>query len=144
MKKLLALLLAAMLLTVSFAFAEADEPEEEAPLYELSEDNTVFTVRLEANYTTGYQWMYTFEPEGVLEMTGEDYILNEDTVGLAGAGGTYVAEFRAAAAEDGTVTAGETLVTFTYARPWETEGEVPACVLVFAVTVAEDGTLTVE
>ena len=70
MKKLLAMLLAAVLLCgAAFAEGEIDDS-----WYELSEDECVLTVRLDANPTTGYEWSYAFSDDTALELLTDEYV----------------------------------------------------------------------
>ncbi|MCG2685983.1 protease inhibitor I42 family protein [Candidatus Parcubacteria bacterium] len=71
-----------------------------------------FTIRLEANATTGYSWEVTYDEE-YLELTDQDYE-TEASPEIVGAGGRAVFTFQA-------LTVGETEITFSYSRPWEEE-----------------------
>jgi len=67
-----------------------------------------FSIELEANATTGYQWQVDFDKDFV-ELTDQDYQVDSE---LIGAGGTEAFEFQA-------LQTGETEITFVYSRPWE-------------------------
>ena len=70
-----------------------------------------FTILLEANATTGYQWQFT-KPldESMLQLLSSDYLT--DRTGLVGAGGKQVWVLKA-------LKAGKTSVYFKYMRSWE-------------------------
>jgi predicted secreted protein len=84
-------------------------------------------VDLPGNYSTGYTWSYTMDPEGVLTEQSSDYTTSDTTV--TGAPGTQSYVF--AATGDGTVT-----VTFSYARSWESDAPDSTATYQFSV---EDG-----
>lgn len=70
-----------------------------------------FTVRLDANATTGYGWRLTTPPDpAVATLVGSTY--QASSGGLVGSGGDEVWTFRA-------VGAGTTRIVLGYARPWE-------------------------
>jgi len=71
-----------------------------------------FTIRLEANATTGYRWEVQYDEE-YLELTDQDYEV-EASPGIVGAGGQETFTFRALAI-------GKTEITFSYSRSWEEE-----------------------
>jgi inhibitor of cysteine peptidase len=75
--------------------------------------NQEFTIALGANKTTGYSWQAKFDANYVTQLK-EDY-KQDDTTGkvIVGAGGTQYFSFKA-------VKTGQTGITFTYYRPWET------------------------
>jgi inhibitor of cysteine peptidase len=75
--------------------------------------NQEFTIALGSNITTGYSWQPVFDST-VLEKLNQEYKEN-DTTGnqIVGAGGTEYFYFKA-------LKSGETKITFTYFRPWET------------------------
>lgn len=78
------------------------------------------SVSLKSNPTTGYSWSYKIQEDGIVEMARQKYIADVHKEGLAGSGGKENYIFKG-------VKAGETKVTFTYARPWkggETDGSV--------------------
>lgn len=83
-------------------------------------------VRLDANRTTGYAWTWTEGPAGVVAHVGAP-LYETAPDGAAGAGGTEVFTFRAAAP-------GTTTLRFAYARSWERDAE-PARVATYSVTV---------
>jgi predicted secreted protein len=87
-----------------------------------------------ANATTGYSWEYT--PEGdSIALTDERYETPDADPRVAGAPGRQYYTFTA-------VKPGATTVTFTYARPWETDP--PVYTYVAVISVDADLNLTVE
>lgn len=113
------------------------EAEPMALTYDL-EGETVLTVRLQANPTTGYQWTYEISDPKLLACEKEEYVPDENSQGLMGAGGTYVAVFSPT-----TQGAGAVELTFRYARQWES-GEEPVETYTFQLWIMESGTLSVE
>lgn len=89
------------------------------------------TVVLEENVTTGYVWTAALEGQG-LEAAGDESKAGASGDGKTGAPGTH--EFR----YTGTA-AGESTVTFTYARSWERTDSDQTVVL--TVKTASDGTV---
>jgi inhibitor of cysteine peptidase len=85
-----------------------------------------FSLTLDANPTTGYQWRFV-QPadEGVVRRVGTQY--TPRTPGLLGGGGTEVWTFQA-------VARGTTTIRLEYVRPWEV-GVAPARVLLRPVAV---------
>ena len=72
-----------------------------------------FSIPLESNPTTGYQWQLAYElEEGVLELIGSEYA--PPASDLVGAGGVEFWSFRCLAP-------GKTVIAFKYVRPWEAE-----------------------
>ena len=72
-----------------------------------------FIIALDSNPTTGYKWETQFDG-ALLELVEKKYRTSEATEkGVVGAGGIETFEFKAR-------TKGETEVTMTYKRPWET------------------------
>lgn len=85
-----------------------------------------FTLALDANPTTGYEWRLARPPDAaVVQLLGQEY--RPDLPRRIGSGGTSLWTFRAAGA-------GETGVTFEYLRPWES-GVPPIRTETFAVRV---------
>ena len=115
MKRLFVSVLALMLCTLP-AMAESNEtPGVDVTLY--------------GNVTTGYEWTYTVEDEAVLKVAGSGYTTMDGDAQVDGMGGMY--QFRLEGLQ-----AGNTVVTFKYARPWETD--VPAlCTAYYNVRVDE-------
>lgn len=136
MKKIPVLLL--LLAMVPGLCACGPAAEEEAAFYSgiNLRDDGAWTVELEANPTTGYEWTWFLEGNDILTETACDYI-PEDTGGLRdGAGGICVFRF-APKAE------GEAVLHFRYARPWEEDAE-PAQTWSVTVSVRqEEGRLVI-
>jgi inhibitor of cysteine peptidase len=87
----------------------------------------VLEVRLEANHTTGYSWVFAPAVNPVLMRQGKAVYQEHVAGGAVGAGGVEVWRFKA-------VKAGKQGLQFEYRRPWE-KGTPPAKVVTFAVTV---------
>ncbi|MCL5104966.1 MAG: protease inhibitor I42 family protein [Armatimonadetes bacterium] len=91
-----------------------------------AEAGSRFTIKLEANHTTGYRWQLTGTPYAkVVKLVGSTY--NESASGLAGRGGTEVWTFNA-------IGKGTATITLNYTRPWE-KNVKPAKVQRFEVAV---------
>lgn len=75
--------------------------------------NQEFIIALEANPTTGYDWQPVFDT-GFISQVKKDY-QQDDNNGqpMVGSGGTDYFTFKA-------LKAGETKITLTYFRPWDT------------------------
>lgn len=76
-----------------------------------------FTVELESNASTGYEWKMTQGPDtSILGLTTDEFVAPQTT--MPGAPGMHVWRFKA-------LKAGKTNMVFEYARSWET-GVPPA------------------
>lgn len=76
-----------------------------------------FTIELESNPTTGYEWKMTTRPDAaILGLTTDEFVAPQSSA--TGAPGMHVFRFKA-------LKAGNTNMVFQYARSWETE-EPPA------------------
>jgi predicted secreted protein len=64
------------------------------------------------NPTTGYIWVCTISPEGVVREVSNEYIPDNTNPNIVGSGGKFVFTFEA-------VAAGEAELVFSYLRPWE-------------------------
>jgi inhibitor of cysteine peptidase len=84
-----------------------------------------FSVVLNSNPTTGYQWEAKFD-ESIIKLVSSNYIPNPQTENLVGSGGTQNFEFSA-------LKSGETEMTFYYIRPWEKDN--PAETKIFKATI---------
>ena len=71
-----------------------------------------FTIVLESNPTTGYKWEPGFDTS-LLKATKSDYKQSDVKAGLVGAGGKEYFTFEA-------LKKGDTKITMTYKRSWET------------------------
>jgi predicted secreted protein len=74
-----------------------------------------YTVTLEGNPTTGYEWTYTMSRDGIVKEASNDYTQDAAGEGMVGVGGTYTFVFEG-------VAAGDVTLTFTYDRPWGSDG----------------------
>ncbi len=73
-----------------------------------------FTITLDSNTTTGYQWQIARQLDtGLLELIDSKYIAPK--TGLAGAPGREEWFFKA-------TRAGKAIISFNYVRPWEKDG----------------------
>jgi len=72
-----------------------------------------FIIALDSNPTTGYDWEESHDPYKLI-LVEKKYEPDEKAAGLVGAGGTQYFRFTSQKT-------GETEVTFTYKRPWETD-----------------------
>lgn len=99
------------------------------------DDPLTYTVELEGNPTTGFEWTCTVEDNSVLTLVSDNYSANLSDKNVTGSGGKYSFVFKGASA-------GETTVTFSYARAWErTEADETRS---FLFTVDEDMSITCE
>jgi predicted secreted protein len=87
----------------------------------------VLEVRLEANHTTGYSWVFAPAVNPVLMRQGKTVYQEHVAGSTVGAGGVEVWRFKA-------MKAGKQGLQFEYRRPWE-KGSPPAKVVMFTVTV---------
>jgi len=87
----------------------------------------VLEVRLEANHSTGYSWVFAPAVNPVLMRQGKTVYQEHVAESTVGAGGVELWRFKA-------VKAGKQGLQFEYRRPWE-KGSPPAKVATFTVTV---------
>ena len=87
----------------------------------------VLEVRLEANHTTGYSWVFAPALNPVLMRQGRAAYQEHVAGSTVGAGGVEIWRFKA-------MKAGKQGLQFEYRRPWE-KGSPPAKVVTFTVTV---------
>lgn len=92
--------------------AEVTIEAQEGVLETKNGDN--FSIVLEANPTTGYQWEIDFD-SSYIQLVGREYTVSSPE--LLGSGGKETFNFLS-------VKSGETGITFSYLRPWE-EGQPP-------------------
>jgi len=71
-----------------------------------------FTIALDANATTGYNWSQTINDTDVVAYVDNAYIAEARDPQVVGGGGTDTFTFKA-------VGKGTTTITLAYARPWE-------------------------
>jgi inhibitor of cysteine peptidase len=74
--------------------------------------NKEFTIALGSNITTGYSWQPKYDTVAVT-LVGNEYKANDTTGKVVGATGTEYFHFKA-------IKAGNSEISFTYYRPWET------------------------
>lgn len=120
MKKLLVILLAALLALFSLSALAEDDFD-----YEDGNPPLAPEISLAANPSTGYQWRFEVD-DPCVEVT--DHGFYEGDTELLGAGGTQ--GFRLNGAE-----AGYAEIEFTYARSWT---DAPQHTLIYRVIVTED------
>ena len=87
----------------------------------------VLEVRLEANHTTGYSWVFAPAVNPVLMRQGRTVYQEHAAGSTVGAGGVEVWRFKA-------MKAGRQGLQFEYRKPWE-KGAPPAKIVTFSVTV---------
>lgn len=75
--------------------------------------NQEFIIAVDSNPTTGYDWEESHDSD-MLSLTDDSYEPDEKAAGLVGAGGTQYFRFKA-------LKAGQTEITVTYKRSWETD-----------------------
>ena len=90
------------------------------------------TIELDGNPTTGYTWVYTMLPEGIVREVSNDYVPNRTNV--VGSGGKFIFTFEA-------ITEGATELNFSYLRVWE-EGIAPAQTVIYNAIVDDKKNLT--
>ena len=76
--------------------------------------NPQFVVKLAANPTTGYHWTVTSYDKKILQLTNSHYVAPQTK--LIGAGGEMTFTFTQV---KGKTYPQSTLISFTYARPWD-------------------------
>lgn len=129
MKKLFACALVLILALALCAAASA-----EGDWYELSAEDSVLTVRLPANPSTGYQWEDFISDGTVLEMITSEYVQDEASEGMVGVGGTYIASYRG-------LSEGTTVLSLGYYGPG---AEEPDDEFVLLVNVDAEGKIGVD
>lgn len=93
----------------SFSLCLAENPKQDKTIN--AQVGQEFTITLEANATTGYEWQLA-KPldESTFKLISSDYVT--DKTNLIGAGGSQIWVFKA-------LKAGEATISFKYVRPWE-------------------------
>lgn len=97
-------------------------------------DGDKLTITLEENPTTGYVWTLKIGTENVVALESDEYMPTQTSANMVGSGGNHVWNFKG-------VSAGETVLTFKYYRPWEKE-ETAIETRVFNVIVSEGGEIS--
>jgi len=87
--------------------------------------NRVFTIQLQSNPTTGYEWSLAIEPEDIVSFKSKNYTSGES--GRVGVGGTMTWSLS-------TKKIGKTTLKFSYHRPWEKDVE-PTREVMFNINV---------
>ena len=113
--------------------APAAAEENQAPMYEVSEDGELLTVRFPANPTTGYEWTGKIWSDATLEQVESFYEQTPGTEGLAGAGGIWTASYRSVKDHNNYGFAVSNYIEFIYSRKWEGEA-MPSRVVDVIVT----------
>ena len=99
-------------------------------------DKQIIEFSFKANTSTGFTWSYETEgDDGVLEMTGEDYVTDKKSGNMVGVGGTQYYTFKAQ-------NPGKTTITFSYARSFEENSTIEQYVAV--INVSDDLSITVD
>ena len=129
--KLISFLLSIVLAVCSFLGISLGKPS--ADMISYNKKQTVVTVSLSENPSTGYAWQYTVADEVVVRNCGDAYS-TDAPAGVVGAGGTRALSFLG-------LQAGTTTVTFTYLRAWEGD---PIRTVVIEITVSENRTVTAK
>lgn len=93
----------------SSSISTAEEKAVEGSWFSYTESSLY--VKLDANYTTGYEWTVAIEGACV-ELQEEIYTPHDAPEGMVGVGGTWTCTLNA-------ILNGEATVNFTYARPWD-------------------------
>lgn len=83
-----------------------------------------YRIELNGNATTGYSWVYTADPEGIVKEVSSEYLPEEE--GKTGAPGVFVFVFEG-------VKEGETTLNFSYVRSWEEEEDPDTADFLLAV-----------
>ena len=92
-------------------------------------DGSDLIIALRGNPTTGYDWEHTEQGDSIA-FKSKGYKQDAAAPNTGGVGGTFTFIYEL-------VKPGETEITFTYARPWETDAE-PLETLHVTVVVSED------
>jgi predicted secreted protein len=74
----------------------------------------IVEIDLESNPTTGYEWKYDIDNEGIIKQVSKVYKQDEAEKGILGSGGKDIWTFEG-------IKEGSTQVTFKYLRSWEGE-----------------------
>jgi len=100
--------------------------------------DSVFTVSLDGNPTTGYLWTDATELNTCLTQLnkGEEYEMNPTSNQPVGGGGTYTFKYKVKSA-------GDAELRLIYSRPWET-GQAPAKTFNMKILAGTMGTIEEE
>ncbi|MDD3242688.1 MAG: protease inhibitor I42 family protein [Eubacteriales bacterium] len=94
--------------------APTQQPEGEWAV--LNGEESVLTVSLPANPSTGYEWSYHISDTNALVLDKAEYTQDDAGEGVVGAGGTWVASFEGTFKQAGNVE-----LTLQYGRSWEVD-----------------------
>ncbi|MCK5849226.1 MAG: protease inhibitor I42 family protein [Caldisericia bacterium] len=94
--------------------------------YEMVVEDT-FTVKLEENATTGYEWNFTIADADVLELVTDSFAKPDSENGMVGEAGEHTWVFKA-------IGKGMTQIDFNLSREWE-EGSSPAETKIYNIDV---------
>ena len=130
--KLISWFLSIALFVCSLLGISPGKPSTEMISY--NKTQTVVTVSLDENPTTGCAWQYVVANEAVVQNCGDTYS-SDAPAGVVGAGGVRALSFLG-------LKAGTTTVTFTYLRAWETDS--PIRTVIVEITVAENRTVSAK
>lgn len=114
---------------------EVSGEEVSGEVVEEKEFDVVKVITLAENPTTGYTWSYAIADETVAVVEGDEYTPAKVEDGMVGAGGTHA--YRVSGLKEG-----ETTITFTYARSWES-GEEPANTATYTLKVNANNEISV-
>ena len=93
------------------------------------------TIKLEGNPTTGYNWVYSLVPDGIIKEVSSEYKQDSNLSNNSGVGGTFIFKFES-------VAPGEAELVFQYLREWE--NQPPADAIAYKVIVDENLNLTLR
>ena len=100
-----------------------------------AQDQNTPTIKLKGNPTTGYTWVCSISPGGIVrEVSPYDYIPDNNN-GPPGSGGTFVFTFEA-------IAPGEAELVFSYLRTWESVP--PLQTETYRATVDDKNNLTLK
>ena len=100
----------------------------------MAQEQKTAKVELDANATTGYTWVCTITPDGVIHEVSSEYIPDKNNEGITGAGGKQIFTFEA-------IAEGEAELVFSYLREWET-GIPPLKTVTYKAIVDNKNNLT--
>lgn len=93
-----------------------------------------FRVELGGNATTGYNWTYSMDTQGIVKEIENNYVTDHNPKGLSGVGGTYIFAFEG-------VSPGEVKLHFVYSRSWE-EDQPPVEEIIYTLVIDKEGCIS--
>ncbi|MDR1800582.1 MAG: protease inhibitor I42 family protein [Lachnospiraceae bacterium] len=111
MKKLVSLILAMTLIVIATGCKGTKKVYGENDLDISVKAGETFTISLDENPTTGYQWAYEISDEGVISPDADEY-KDADKGNVVGGGGTRTLSFKG-------LKSGNATITLKYTRSWE-------------------------